>query len=133
MLLYFLQNLPENKFLETWFSINWEAQLISYSNSFLYLHDLLPISIGIFLIGFLGFSEASDFVTVLINTELMLLGINFYLITLSVIYSNYLGQVYALCFLSLTAAETAVGLGLLITLYRIKGSVQFVELTGLKY
>jgi NADH-quinone oxidoreductase subunit K len=63
----------------------------------------------------------------------MLLGINFYLITLSVIYSNYLGQVYALCFLSLTAAETAVGLGLLITLYRIKGSVQFVELTGLKY
>jgi NADH:ubiquinone oxidoreductase subunit K len=62
-----------------------------------------------------------------------MLGINFYLITISLVYSSYLGQVYSLCFLSLTAAETAIGLGLLITLYRIKGSIQFIETSGLKF
>lgn len=116
-----------------WFYLNWTSKHLIHLEKFLYFHDLIPISIGIFLIGFLGFIEASDFVLILINTELMMLGINFYLITISLVYSSYLGQVYSLCFLSLTAAETAIGLGLLITLYRIKGSIQFIETSGLKF
>ena len=93
-------------------------------------HDLLPLSACIFLIGLVGFVESRDFLTILVATELMMLGINFYLITLSVLNSSYAGQVYALCFLAITAAETAIGLGLLILLYRSKGQITFAELSS---
>jgi NADH:ubiquinone oxidoreductase subunit K len=97
-----------------------------------YIYDLLPLAICIFLVGLIGFIESRDFLTLLVNTELMMLGVNFYLITVSLIYGSYSGQVYALCFLAVTAAETAIGLGLLILFYRSKGQITFVELTSLR-
>lgn len=97
-----------------------------------YVYELFPLAICIFLIGFVGFIESRDFLTLLVNTELMMLGINFYLITTSIIYGSYEGQIYALCFLAVTAAETAIGLGLLILLYRSKGQITFTELSTLK-
>lgn len=93
-------------------------------------HDLLPLAVCIFLIGLVGFVESRDFLTMLVATELMMLGINFYLITLSVLNGSYVGQIYALCFLAVTAAETAIGLGLLILLYRSKGQITFAELSS---
>jgi len=39
---------------------------------------------------------------------------------------------YALCFLAVTAAETAIGLGLLILMYRAKGRISITELSTLK-
>jgi NADH-quinone oxidoreductase subunit K len=98
----------------------------------LYIYDLIPLSICIFLIGLIGFIESKNFLNLLVNTELMMLGINFYLITVSLIYGNYEGQIYALSFLAIVAAETAIGLGLLILLYRSKGQITFVELSTLK-
>jgi NADH-quinone oxidoreductase subunit K len=95
-------------------------------------YELLPLAFCIFLVGLIGFLESRDFLTLLINTEVMMLGINFYLITASLITGTQIGQLYALCFLAVTAAETAVGLGLLILLYRSKGQITFVELTTLK-
>ena len=100
------------------------ATLLTFS------HDLLPLAVCIFLIGLVGFIESRDFLTLLVSTELMMLGINFYLITLSVLSGSYAGQVYALCFLAITAAETAIGLGLLILLYRSKGQITFAELSS---
>jgi len=67
-----------------------------------------------------------------VNVELMMLGVNFYLITLSIIWGDFYGQMYALCFLAVTAAETAIGLGLLILMYRAKGRISFTELSTLK-
>jgi len=101
-------------------------------NDFLGAYELIPLAICVFLIGIIGFLESRDFLTLLVNTEIMMLGINFYLITLSIISGTQLGQLYALCLLAVTAAETAVGLGLLILLYRSKGQITFSELTTLK-
>lgn len=98
----------------------------------LYIYDLLPIAVCIFLIGFIGFIESRNFLLVLINTEIIMLGTIFYLITLSIIYGSYEGQIYALSYLAITAAETAIGLGLLILLYRSKGNITFIELSSLK-
>lgn len=39
---------------------------------------------------------------------------------------------YALCFLAITAAETAIGLGILILLYRVKGKIAFDEFSTLR-
>jgi NADH-quinone oxidoreductase subunit K len=109
-----------------------ETKLIEKFSELNFVYDLLPLSVCIFLVGFIGFMESRDFLTLLVNTELMMLGINFYLITLSLIYGSYEGQIYALCFLAVTAAETAIGLGLLILLYRSKGQITFLELSTLK-
>jgi len=84
------------------------------------------------MIGLIGFLESREFLSVLINTEIMMLGINFHLITSSLIWGDYYGQVYALCFLAITAAETAIGLGILILLYRTKGKIDFEEAATLK-
>jgi len=92
----------------------------------------MPLTIAIFLIGLISFLESKEFLSVLINTEIMMLGINFNLITSSILWGDYFGQVYALCFLAITAAETAVGLGILILLYRTKGKIQFDEFSTLK-
>jgi len=97
-----------------------------------YSYELLPLAICIFLFGFIGFLESQEFLSVLINIELMMLGINFYLITSSLLLGDFYGQVYALCFLAITAAETAIGLGLLILMYRSKGRITFTELSTLK-
>jgi len=95
-------------------------------------HELIPLATAIFLFGLGGFLESREFLSILINTEIMMLGINFHLITSSVVWGDYYGQVYALCFLAITAAETAVGLGILILLYRTKGKISFDERSTLK-
>jgi NADH-quinone oxidoreductase subunit K len=92
----------------------------------------LPLAACIFLVGLVGFLESREFLSMLINVEVMMLGMNFYLITSSLVWGDYYGQVYALCFLAVTAAETAIGLGLLILLYRAKGRITFTELSTLK-
>jgi NADH-quinone oxidoreductase subunit K len=58
-----------------------------------------------------------------------MLGVNFYLITASMAWGDYWGQIYAICILALTASETAIGLGILILLYRTRGSVRFYSST----
>ena len=95
-------------------------------------HELVPLATSIFLIGLAGFLESREFLSLLVNTEIMMLGINFHLITSSVIWGDYRGQVYALCFLAITAAETAIGLGILILLYRVKGKIAFDEFSTLR-
>jgi len=109
-----------------------ETKLLDVINNLNYVYDLFPLAICIFLIGFVGFVESRDFLTLLVNTELMMLGVNFYLITATLMFGIYEGQVYALCFLAVTAAETAIGLGLLILFYRSKGQITFTELSTLK-
>jgi NADH-quinone oxidoreductase subunit K len=61
-----------------------------------------------------------------------MLGANFNILTSALALGDGLGQAYVLCILAVTAAETAVGLGLLILLYRSKGSVTFNDVTTLK-
>lgn len=113
-------------------SIFLDSKISNQIENLTYVYELFPLAICIFLIGLVGFIESRDFLTLLVNTELMMLGVNFYLITASIVYGSYEGQVYALCFLAVTAAETAIGLGLLILLYRSKGQITFTELSTLK-
>jgi len=95
-------------------------------------HELYFLASSVFLIGFVSFLESREFLSLLINIEIMMLGLNFHLITSSILWGDYSGQAFALCFLAITAAETAVGLGILILLYRTKGEIVFDEFSTLK-
>lgn len=48
-------------------------------------HELLTIASAIFLIGLVTFLESRDFLSLLVSTEIMMLGINFHLLTSSVL------------------------------------------------
>lgn len=64
------------------------------------------------------------------SLELMLLSINFLLITTASIFDNLQGQVFALYILVVAAAESAIGLSILVAYYRVRGSiaVKFINL-----
>jgi NADH:ubiquinone oxidoreductase subunit K len=44
-------------------------------------YELHILATAIFLIGFVSFLESKEFLSLLVNTEIMMLGINFHLIT----------------------------------------------------
>jgi NADH:ubiquinone oxidoreductase subunit K len=62
----------------------------------------------------------------------MYLGITICFIIVSISTSDPKGQIYAILLLILAAAESAVGLGLLIVLYRFGNSIEFQAYQKLK-
>lgn len=63
------------------------------------------------------------------SIELMLLAININLIVFSVYLNDITGQIFALFVLTVAAAESAIGLAILVVYYRIKGiiSINFIN------
>jgi NADH-quinone oxidoreductase subunit K len=91
----------------------------------------LFVTIILFLIGLSGiFLNRKNIIVMLMSIELMLLAINFNFIVFSVFLDDILGQLFALLILTVAAAESAIGLAILVIHYRIKGTVA-VELINL--
>ena len=66
----------------------------------------------------------------LMSVELMLLAVNLSLLVFSVYLDDIVGQIFALLVLTVAAAESAIGLALLVVYYRVRGtiSVEFINL-----
>jgi NADH-quinone oxidoreductase subunit K len=64
------------------------------------------------------------------SIELMLLSINFNFIIFSVFLDDILGQLFALLVLTVAAAESAIGLAILVIYYRVRGTIaiEFIDL-----
>jgi NADH-quinone oxidoreductase subunit K len=90
----------------------------------------LIISVSLFLIGILGiFLVKKNIIIILMSIELMLLAININFIVFSVYLGDITGQVFAIFILTVAAAESAIGLAILVVYYRIKGiiSINFIN------
>jgi len=90
----------------------------------------LVISVILFLIGILGiFLIKKNIIIILMSIELMLLAININFVIFSVYLDDMTGQVFALFILTIAAAESAIGLAILVVYYRIKGiiSINFIN------
>jgi NADH-quinone oxidoreductase subunit K len=90
----------------------------------------LIISMSLFLIGILGiFLVKKNIIIILMSIELMLLAININFIVFSVYLGESTGQVFAIFVLTVAAAESAIGLAILVVYYRIKGiiSINFIN------
>ena len=68
----------------------------------------------------------------LMSIELMLLAVNLNFIIFSVFLDDILGQVFALFVLTVAAAESAIGLAILVVYYRIRGTVSIEYINLLK-
>lgn len=87
----------------------------------------------IFILGTFGmiFSR-KHLIIVLISLELMLLAFNSNFVIFSILLDDLVGQIYALAVLALAAAETSLGLALLVIYYRLRGGISIDLLTLIK-
>jgi NADH-quinone oxidoreductase subunit K len=84
----------------------------------------LVLSITLFIIGLLGlFLSKRHFLIILISFELILLSINLNFLIFSFFLNDLLGQMYILLNLTIAASELAIGLAIVVTVYRLKGSL----------
>lgn len=64
--------------------------------------------------------------------ELMLLAISFLFLINSVVIDNLIGQVFTIIILTVAAAETSIGLAILVAYYRIRGTIAVKSLNLLR-
>ena len=78
----------------------------------------------LFLIGTLGFVlNRKNIILMLISIEIMLLAITFLILISSLNIDDIIGQTYAIYIIAVAAAESVIGLGILVAFYRLRGSV----------
>ena len=88
------------------------------------LINYLSIAFILFLLGVLGIVvNRKNIIILLMSIELMLLSINFNFIIYSRFLDDILGQTYSLYFLTIGAAESAIGLGILLAYYRVRRNI----------
>ena len=82
------------------------------------------IGFSVFLIGVLGFVlNRKNIILMLISIEIMLLSITFIILINSLLFEDILGQVFAIYIIVVAAAESAIGLGILVAFYRLRGNI----------
>ena len=82
------------------------------------------LSLLLFIIGVLGFVlNRRNLILMLISIEIMLLSISYLILISSVSFDDILGQVFAIFIISVAGAETAIGLGIFVAFYRLRGTV----------
>ena len=91
----------------------------------------LGFSSTLFLVGVWGiFLNRKNIIVMLMSIELMLLAVNLNFLVFSVWCDDLMGQLFSLFILTVAAAESAIGLALLVIYYRARGTVavEFVNL-----
>lgn len=113
-------------------SSNFEQNFYLYTSIFNCI-ELIKISYLLFLIGVIGMIfNYKNFLITMLSIELMYLGIVSGFAIASTCLFDIKGQIYALIVLILAAAESAVGLGLLIVLFRYGKNIDFAAYQELR-
>ena len=87
----------------------------------------------LFAIGVAGiFLNRKNVIVLLMCIELMLLAVNFNFVAFSRFLGNLDGQIFVFFILTVAAAESAIGLAILIVLFRNLKSIHVDDLDGLK-
>jgi len=86
----------------------------------------------LFIAWFGIFLPRQHILIILIALEIILLGININFICFSLFYDDLIGQLYGISLLTIAAAESSIGLSLLVVYYRLRGGIAASLLTLLK-
>lgn len=93
----------------------------------------LLLSLIIFIIGSLGmFLFRKHIINILISLELLLLAINMNFVVFSCFLDDFIGQIYALLVLTVAAAESSIGLAIIVVYYRLRGGISIDLISLLK-
>jgi len=93
----------------------------------------LALSAILFTIGVVGVLTRRNAIVVFMCVELMLNSVNLTLVAFSSFLGNVTGQVLVLFVMAVAAAEAAIGLAIVIALFRNKQTVNIDEINILKW
>ena len=97
------------------------------------LSHYLVLGAILFAISVVGiFLNRRNLIVLLMAIELMLLAVNMNFIAFSHFLGNTAGQIFVFFILTVAAAESAIGLALLVLLFRNKSNINVDELNALK-
>jgi len=97
------------------------------------LNHYLVLGSLLFLIGVVGiFLNRKNIITLLMAIEIMLLAVNINFIAFSHFLGDLAGQVFVFFILTVAAAESAIGLAIIIVVFRNNQSINVDELNRLK-
>lgn len=91
------------------------------------------LSAAVFCIGVFGILTRRNALVFLMSVELMLNAANINLVAFAWQYGNLTGQVFALFTMALAAAEVAVGIGIILVLYRNFDEIDVTSATTLRW
>lgn len=89
------------------------------------------VAVGLFGLGLLGFLVRRNALVVLMCVELMLNSVNLVLVQTSMRTGTSEGMVMVVFMITVAAAEVAVGLGIILNLYRMKKTVDLAAFKSL--
>jgi NADH-quinone oxidoreductase subunit K len=90
------------------------------------------LSAVVFIIGVLGFLIRRNIIIMFISIELMLNAVNISLVAFSHYLQDLRGQILVFFVITVAAAEAAVGLAIIIALFRNKPTVNIDEIDIMK-
>nr|ALO20711.1 NADH dehydrogenase subunit 4L [Liriope tetraphylla] len=95
--------------------------------------ELNFIAIMLFVLGLLGIIfNRTNLILVLMSIEIILLAVSINLLIFSFLLNSLLGQIFSIFILTVAAAESAIGLSIMVAFYKIKGSISIRSLNLLK-
>ena len=97
------------------------------------LAHYLTVSAILFTLGIFGiFINRKNVIIILMSIELILLAVNINLVAFSAFLGDLTGQVFALFVLTVAAAESAIGLAILVVYFRNRGSIAVEDINLMK-
>jgi NADH-quinone oxidoreductase subunit K len=96
------------------------------------LEHYLVVSALLFALGLMGVIARRNLLVIYMSLELMLNAANLALVAFSRFTNNLDGQVFVFFIITVAAAEVAVGLALIVALYRKRQTTHVEDLTTLK-
>ena len=88
------------------------------------IEHYVVVSSILFVLGVLGiFLNRKNVIVILMAIELILLAVNINFVAFSAFLNDLVGQVFAMFVLTVAAAEAAIGLAILVTYFRGRGSI----------
>jgi NADH-quinone oxidoreductase subunit K len=97
------------------------------------LNHYLTVAALLFMIGVCGIIlNRKNIIVILMSVELILLSVNVNLVAFSSFVGDLTGQVFSLFILTVAAAEAAIGLAILVTYFRNRGSIAVEDINMMK-
>ena len=97
------------------------------------LEHYLGVAAALFVTGIFGiFVNRKNVIVILMSIELMLLAVNINLVAFSSFSGDLVGQVFTMFVLTVAAAESAIGLAILVVFFRNRGSIAVEDVNVMK-
>ena len=97
------------------------------------LSHYLTVAAVLFTLGIFGiFLNRKNVIIILMSIELILLAVNINLVAFSVHLGDMVGQIFAMLVLTVAAAESAIGLSIIVVYFRNRGTIAVEDINLMK-